>query len=301
MMRRYGLAVTWFFYLSLFACSADTKLSNELMPYYLDRRFESEFDLDDNKQVLLETRTRIAQGLNATYGVVMLATEHDISYSVHTIPIWRAYCEKHGYDFFLQEKPLIEGGRPHWTKPRLLMELISQAKWKYIWLVDPNSMPVDFGKGFTYLIKEQMRKQRYKNDAQKDRLLWCPEDCERDYTSAIEDGACYGPQTSGCIFWVKKKTLNILFKWYDKRKTMGEEARGLKMALKAIRTGDNYELMFWSQVGMQMGFSDSTFLATHVWDEKLGYNVRDQIMRTIGKHKRFGEILNKNGEHKPEL
>merc|ERR1712100_674658 len=100
------------------------------------------------------------------------------------------YCKKHGYEFFLQEESLSPGVRDMWTKPRLLMELVAKAKWKYIWLVDPNALPLDFEKGWQYAIKEHMRKARYKNDNQKSRIVWCPEDCEKEYKDGITDGAC---------------------------------------------------------------------------------------------------------------
>merc|ERR1711953_638044 len=124
------------------------------------------------------TRRRIVETLNKSqHAVVMVSTPAALTYSAHTIPIWKAYCEKHGYDFFLQEESLIENTRTQWTKPRLLLELIAKAPWKYIWMVDPESLPVNMKKGYQYAIKEHMRKQRYSNDKQSERFMWCAEDC----------------------------------------------------------------------------------------------------------------------------
>lgn len=293
-MSRVILAVLW-------TASLKLGLSDVKMPYYLEQHIEDEVGEDDNKQAVQKVRLRIAQGLNTTYGVVMVATSGEMSYSVHTIPIWKAYCEKHGYDFFLQEANLAPGVRDHWTKPRVLMELVAKTKWKYIWLVDANSLPVDFEKGWQYAIKEHLRKQRYKNDAQKERLIWCPEDCESDYEDSMQEGACYGPHVSGCIFWAAKpkKLLPILKTWYQKRKTYDTEPRGLKMGFVKARESSNYDLLLWTDVGKEMGRADSNFLATHNYDEKLGHNLRDQVVRTIGKYEALGNVLNKDGQHEP--
>lgn len=272
------------------------------MPYYLEKYLEDEVEADDNKQALLKTRERIDAGLNATYGVVMVATSEALAYAVHTIPIWKAYCKKHGYDFFLQEETLNPGVRQHWTKPRLLMELQHRSKWKYMWLVDPSSLPMNFDKGWQYAIKAHLRRARYKNDKQKNRLVWCPEDCEKEYSDHLGEGACYGPHVSGCIFWRKpKEVLPVLMDWYENRKTMDGEARGLKLALRNCRSGARYDIMLWSDVGQEMGRSDSKFLANFYHDEKLGFNVRDQVVKAIGQNKVFGNILNRDGEHRPEL
>jgi hypothetical protein len=273
------------------------------MPYVLDKEYEDECARDDNKQALLKTRQRIARGFNKSYGVVMVSTAAEMVHSAHTIPIWKAYCEKHGYDFFLQEESLAPEFRDGWTKPRLLLELLSKATWRYIFMVDSNSLPVQFDQGWQYAVKEHMRKHRYKNDQPNARYVWCPEDCEDEYTTELHTGLCYGPHLSGCIFWVKPKTLPKVKTWYEKRKERQyQDFRGLKQALKNTREkGDNYDEMMWSDVKEEMGKSDSTFLVTHSDDDNLNVKLRDRIIKTISKHKVLGEILNKRGEHKPEL
>jgi len=298
-MERNGLflATLWALILQLGICDVE-------MPYHLQQRLEDEVHLDDNQQVLQKVRTRIVQGLNKTYGVVMVATSNDLSYSAHTIPVWKAYCEKMGYDFFLQEESMAPSVRDHWTKPRLMMELATKAKWKYIWLVDSNSIPVNFEKGFQYAIKEHLRKQRYNNDNQKERMVWCPEDCDEGAgDNALSEGTCYGPLVSGCIFWNKpKKLLPILATWYKFRaKLESEGERGLKMALSKTRESSNYDAMFWSDVSDQIGRPNSNFMVTHTYDEQLKFNLRDQVVRTITKYKLLGNILNDVGEHRPEM
>lgn len=280
------------------------------MPYYLSKSVEDDVAPDDDKQALLKTRTRIAQGLNQTYGVVMVATSLHVAYAVHTIPIWKAYCEKHGYDFYLQEHSLAPSLRDHWTKPRILMELVSKTNWKYLWLVDPNSLPIDFEKGWPYAIKEHMRKQRYKNDDMKERVVWCPEDCDRDYEDQLMEGACHGPVLSGCIFFAKepKKILPVLRKWYSKRKALNDESRGLKMGLEQTKTKTSvgqksmYENLLWSDVGKEMGREDSSFLRTFGYDANADHwNIRNQVVKTLQTHKALGDVINKNGQHHPEL
>jgi len=272
----------------------------EEMPYVLKDGLDEEVGKDDNKEVLQKLRTKISEGLNKTYGVVMVSTSLDYLHSVHTIPIWKAYCEKHGYDFFLQEETLVPDVRDHWTKPRLLIELVSKAKWKYLWLVDSNSLPVNLDKPWQYLIKEHMRKMRYRNDNQKERIMFCPEDCEKE--AEVGEGTCYGPHVSGCILWMKpKKILPILTTWYGLKSKYNSEPRGLKLALQKTRETSHYDEMFWADVGEEMGRGDSTFMVTHNWDEKLGYNTRDQIVRTITKHRLLGDVINEKGEHRSDL
>merc|ERR1719331_1194048 len=73
-----------------------SQLTQDLMPYYLHEKYEMEFAKHDNMQGLLRARNRINKTLNATpYAVVMVSTAVHLSYSVHTIPIWKAYCERH--------------------------------------------------------------------------------------------------------------------------------------------------------------------------------------------------------------
>jgi hypothetical protein len=269
------------------------------MPYLLDERLETEVESDDNPQAVQRTRLRVAKGLNATYGVLMVSTAEELGHAVHTIPIWKEYCRRHKFDFFLQEELLSPSVRSGWTKPRVLMEMMAQAKWKYVWVVDSNSLPVDLDKSWTYAIKAHLRQIRYNNDNQKKRIVWCPEDCEQDYSDATQEGACYGPHMSGCIFWMKADKLNPLLKgWYAKRKSLDSDNRGVKRAFKMLREA-NYDWLYFSDVGKEMGRPDSSFLATHSFDAKL--NLRDQVIRTIGKHKALGAVLNKHGEHKPEL
>lgn len=292
------LLASWLLCLSL----ADVE-----MPYYLDKSVEADVAPDDDKQALLKTRTRIAQGLNQTYGVVMVATSLHFDYAVHTIPIWKAYCEKHGYDFYLQEQSLAPSVRDMWTKPRILMELVTQTKWKYLWLVDPNSLPMDLEKAWPYAIKEHMRKQRYKNDDMKERVVWCPEDCDQDYDDSMLEGSCHGPFVSGCIFHAKetKQILPVLRKWYSKRKTLDDESRGLKLGLVETKTkkgekfAQMYEKLLWSDVGKEMGRDDSSFLRT--FDDAQGESVRNQVVKTLQTHRALGDIINKNGQHRPEL
>lgn len=272
----------------------EKKLTKDRMPYYLEPRFEKDFERDDNKQVLFRARERISAGLNATYGVMMVATPDDYLFAAQTVPIWKAYCEKHRYDFFLQEESLVEGALPYWTKLRLLMELISQAKWKYVWMVDPQSLPVQFDKGWQILIKDHLRFVRWKDDSHKQRVVWCPEDCAKDYHSKIEEGLCYGPRASGCIFQVKPAiVVPILLMWYQTRRDLKTDPRGFKLSFKSFRKQQLFEMVHVSPVQNLIGFPDSTFLATH--------NSIDEVLTTLRKKPVLGEIINKRGEYKSEL
>merc|ERR1711972_329877 len=117
----------------------------------------------------------------------MVSGPGDHGFSELSIPVWQAYCRRHGVDFFLQEEVLNTDYRLEWSKPRLLLEIMAKAPWKYLFLVDPNSLPANFGKHWEYTIKAHLRYRRHAND------------------KAVSDGACYGPLLSGCISWAKAK------------------------------------------------------------------------------------------------
>lgn len=271
------------------------------MPYELDSFLENEFKIDDNRQAVARMRQKIESlPLNSTYGVAMLATELDLQVSVHSIPIWKEYCAHHGYDFFIQTEPLVTSAIRHeWSKIRLILELMAKAKWKYIWLVDPNSVVVDFEKGWQYVIKDYMRKKRHNQDSQKVRMIWCPEDCDDAYHKGeYKEGNCKGPQTNGCVWQAKTKNQNYVKRMYQKRHALGEDVRGLKKAMQSLREIE-FEWVIWTDTFQEFGKRTSTFLATMNWDAKFGLNQRAGMIDTIQRHPALGGILNRLGEWSP--
>lgn len=271
------------------------------MPYELESHLENEFKVDDNRQAVAKMRRRIDGKMNATFGVVMVATETSLDVAPHSIPIWKEYCSRHGYDFVLQTDPLIESGsiRHDWTKLRMTLEVIGKAKWKYAWLVDPNSVVVDLDRPWTYLIKQYMRHKRYNQDKNKDRMVWCPEECDDIYTNAYMEGACDGPMTNGCVFQVKKKNGDFVKRAYQTRHSLGEDSRGIKKALYKLKE-IQYDWIYWSDSQKEMNRPKASFLAQVGLDHKnLGRNQRDQMIEIIQNHKELGALINSKGEWSP--
>merc|ERR1712232_438077 len=151
------------------------------------------------------------------------------------------------------------------------MEVLSTAKWKYAMYVDPNAVPVGFNQSWEYHVSTKLRHKRYKNDNVNTRLLFCPEDCEDsdEPTSgmrAIEQGTCYGPILSGCIWGLKGKKnpqdyhpgepakrrgYDIAKKWYEKRLEEEPEIGAERMvenSLTKLRTGPFYDHIFFTDV-----------------------------------------------------
>ncbi|CAK0812805.1 unnamed protein product [Prorocentrum cordatum] len=152
----------------------------------------------------------------------MVSGAHEQSFSQLSAPAWEAYCRRHGIDFFLQEEALNSDYRFEWSKPRALLEILPRAPWKYAFLVDANSLPVKLGKHLEYMVKAHLRHKRHATDKASARLMFCPWDCDEEYSNHVEEGACHGPLLSGCILSVKKagweKTAELVRSWYVKRK-----------------------------------------------------------------------------------
>mmetsp|Transcript_101894 Transcript_101894/g.191648 ORF Transcript_101894/g.191648 Transcript_101894/m.191648 type:complete len:322 (+) Transcript_101894:112-1077(+) len=298
MRHAWGCAAGWAAWLSFLQCSSGGPSD---MPYELESFLENEFKIDDNRQAVAKMRRKNDGKWNATYGVVMVATETSLDVAVHSIPIWKEYCKRHGYDFVLQTDPLIESGsiRHEWTKLRMILEVLGKANWKYAWLVDPNSVVVDLDRPWPYLIKQYMRHKRFNSDSQKQRMIWCPEECDDVYENAYIEGACDGPMTNGCVFQVKKKNAEYVKKAYKKRHALGTNPRGIKQAIYGLREM-KYEWVYWSDSQKEMNRPRSSFLAQMGLDPKnLGRRERDQMVEVIQSHKELGNLINKVGEWSP--
>merc|ERR1719265_1284964 len=199
-------------------------------------------------------RRKIAKGLNATFGIVMLVTELDSEVASQSVPVWKEYCRKHSYDFVIQTEPLIESGsmRHEWSMLRVLLDVLSQARWKYAWLVQPNSVVVNLEKPWPILIKDYMRHKRHHLDTHKQRMIWCPEECDDVYQNAYADGACHGPIINGCIFQNKKKNLGYVKTAYQKRHSLATDSRAMKKSIHALQAV-NYDYFHSSDAKEEMG------------------------------------------------
>lgn len=248
---------------------------------------------DDDVEAVERVRQRLRdKPLKATYGVVLVTGPKETSWSQLTVPIWRAYCEHHGFDFFLQQEALNTDLRFEWSKPRVLMEVLPKARWRYALLVDANTLPAAFHKSWDYAIRQHMRHRRFANDDVSRRHAFCPWDCEESYVSAYEEGACYGPLLAGCIFWAKRpKTLQLVQSWYAKRAEPFLADQALVKSFHKMKER-NWDEVFYKDVMKEFGRKHSTFLATFTFDEKHGWNTRDQVYEYIGKHKELAALAN---------
>jgi len=260
---------------------------------------------DDDATTLKLLRARLSsERLVSKYAVVMLAGPRDFLYLQHSVPIWRAYCERHGLDFFLQQRSLNLEVRFEWTKLRLLLEILGTkgVRWHYVWVPDPHSLPVDFGRKWTYAIKAHMRYKDLPNRKVNRRVIWCPWDCEEGGNSR---DSCYGPDLSGCIFWLRAGPAKRLVRnWYELRSGLGQDEMGMRRALEQPRL-NNYDEVSFRNVQEEMGKSVSSFLATFTYDEKFGANVKEAILDAIQSREALRQAARSqteaHGEFRPEL
>jgi hypothetical protein len=262
-----------------------------------EEQIESDALEDDDKPAIEHLRRRLEVRDTHKFGIVLVTGPNEHSYSQFTIPIWRAYCEHHKLGFFLQEERLNTDLSFDWAKPRVLMELLPKTKWRYLMMVDANSLPNDFNRSWEGVVKEHMRYKRYKNDEPDKRLVFCPWDCEKEYDSPYSDGSCYGPVLSGCVWWSKKpRAVKLARSWYVKR----------SLGLSVLKTfekmkGRNWDEVFYKDVQKEIGRRDSSFIATFEHDESYGWNTRDMIYDYIKNHTILGAIANVQHKKEAEL
>lgn len=262
---------------------------------------------EDDQQALGRLNDKLDEiaGKSAKFGILMVTGPQELAWSDPVIRIWRAYCEEHKYGFFVhRERLTTEDLRYEWTKPRALIETLQKVRWKYVMLVDSSSFPVDLKKSLQHVVKQHMYQKRYKQDKPKERLVWCPEDCEEDYQSAYQEGACYGPMiSSGCIFKGKKdESVRLARQWYKHRNEKKfTQDQALVQAFNRMRD-QNFGAVYFKDVQKEIGRSTSSFIVTFSFDSKYGWNIRDQIHDYISKNKELSRIVNQaDDERKAEL
>lgn len=254
---------------------------------------------DDDTEAIAGVRKRLEVKDSSKFGVVLVAGPAETSWSAQTIPLWRAYCQHHGFGFWLQEERLNTDYAFEWTKPRLLMEILPKTKWRYLMLVDAASIPLDFNRSWEYAIKVHMRFKRWRNDKPADRVIFSPWDCQKEYDSAYTDGACYGPNLHSTIYWAngggkrQKKTTKMVKSWYVRRK---EGFTSVK-AFDKMR-GRNWEQVFYKDVQAEIGRQTSSFIPLFSHDEARGYgwNLREQIFDFIKNHTEIANIANRESK-----
>eukprot|EP00746_Dinoflagellata_sp_MGD_P143752 gnl/MRDRNA2_/MRDRNA2_76543_c0_seq1.p1 gnl/MRDRNA2_/MRDRNA2_76543_c0~~gnl/MRDRNA2_/MRDRNA2_76543_c0_seq1.p1 ORF type:complete len:296 (+),score=65.24 gnl/MRDRNA2_/MRDRNA2_76543_c0_seq1:77-889(+) len=222
--------------------------------------------------------------------VAVLVQEKEMNYAKLTLPIWRAYCEKHKFDFLQQEEKLDEDLPFEWSRPLFIKAMLAKKKWKWIWTVDANSLPVKFGKSVEYVIQNHAVNYP-KHYTKRLRVVWCPENCEEGYKDKLMEGACYGPFLSGCLIKRSKKASEIMVDWHKKAEDFREKASGLAKALDRVRTHFWDEIRF-EDVGTLMGKGTSSFLQTYTHSKEFGYDIRRMVEDVLQRNKKLGDVAN---------
>lgn len=264
----------------------------QVMPYQLKPAVQDRL-LDDNIPAVVKLRKKIMQGFNHTFGIVLVTDPEEADISSITVPIWEAYAERHRFDIVVHQAKLFTSDYKHmWTKLRVYIELLAKVHtWKYFWAVDHNSLPVNFEKSWTYIVKDHMRYMRFRNDKPWERYLFCPEDCERGTTVVDQSKSCYGPLLSGCVFMAKKPALDLALAWYDTREKWGKHPVGLLKGIREVYKNHVYfPSLIYRDIQDEIGRSNSTFLAT--FDDHSKIERRDKIEARVKKIKILGEVSN---------
>lgn len=86
---------------------------------------------------------------------IALVTLCDDNYSEManvSFPVFKAYCEKHGYDFISYNKPLDPNRSAHWSKINAVLENIKNYDW--IWWLDTDSIIMNHDKRLEEIIDD---------------------------------------------------------------------------------------------------------------------------------------------------
>ena len=81
-----------------------------------------------------------------TFDILMLATHHIDIYTQYSIPIWKKYCDMHGYSFFNYQEKLLPDMAFTWSRIQMLLDHQKESKADYIVMVDAD----------TFLYKKKM-------------------------------------------------------------------------------------------------------------------------------------------------
>ncbi len=71
--------------------------------------------------------------------ILMLSTEHIDIYTQYSIPIWKKYCEKHGYNFCHYGKKLIPDMAFTWSRIKMIQDHFKKTEAEYVMMVDADT------------------------------------------------------------------------------------------------------------------------------------------------------------------
>ena len=74
-----------------------------------------------------------------SFDVLMLATHHIDIYTQYSIPIWKKYCEMHGYGFYNYQEQFLPDMAFTWSRLQMMLEHQKISKASHIVMVDADT------------------------------------------------------------------------------------------------------------------------------------------------------------------
>ncbi|MEO1256410.1 MAG: hypothetical protein AAFY41_16205, partial [Bacteroidota bacterium] len=74
-----------------------------------------------------------------TFDILMLATHHIDIYTQYSIPIWKKYCEMHGYSFFNYQEKLLPNMAFTWSRIQMMLDHQRKTEADYVVMVDADT------------------------------------------------------------------------------------------------------------------------------------------------------------------
>ena len=71
--------------------------------------------------------------------ILMLSTEHIDIYTQYSIPIWKKYCDKHGYNFCHYGEKLIPDMAFTWSRIKMIQDHFKKTDAEYVMMVDADT------------------------------------------------------------------------------------------------------------------------------------------------------------------
>ncbi|MCV9386828.1 hypothetical protein [Reichenbachiella ulvae] len=71
--------------------------------------------------------------------ILMLSTEHIDIYTQYSIPIWKKYCEQHGYSFHHYGEKLIPDMAFTWSRIKMIQDHFKKSNAEYVMMVDADT------------------------------------------------------------------------------------------------------------------------------------------------------------------
>ncbi|MEQ6166304.1 hypothetical protein AAOE16_03855 [Ekhidna sp. MALMAid0563] len=72
--------------------------------------------------------------------ILMLSTEHIDEYTKYSIPIWKKYCDMHGYRFCHYSEKLIPDMAFTWSRIKMIQDHFKETDAEYVMMVDADTL-----------------------------------------------------------------------------------------------------------------------------------------------------------------